>query len=127
LNASDSIGGAAKPLVDLEHLKSACDGDTKLMRDLMDLYFGQADTIMAGLREAIAAGNVGEVDHLSHKLGGSSMACGMSAVIPAARELERNAKAGHLQGADGWFALVCQELAAVRRYMDDYLREKAPQ
>jgi CheY-like chemotaxis protein len=90
--------------VDLEQLQSACDGDAGLMRELMDLYFGQADQIMAGLGKAIAAGDVREVDHLSHKLAGSSLACGMSALVPALRQLEHNAKAGHLQGAPDWFA-----------------------
>jgi HPt (histidine-containing phosphotransfer) domain-containing protein len=125
LNSSDSAGAPAKPLVDLEQLQSACDGDDGLMRDLMALYFGQADEIMAALGPAIAAGDVGEVDHLSHKLAGSSLACGMSAVVPPLRQLERNAKAGHLQGAQDWFAQVGGQLERVRRFMNDYLRQKS--
>jgi HPt (histidine-containing phosphotransfer) domain-containing protein len=114
-------------LVDLEQLQSACDGDPALMRELMDLYFGQADQIMAGLSKGIAEGDVGEVDHLSHKLAGSSLACGMSALMPALRQLEHNAKAGHLQGAPDLFAQVGVQLEAVRRFMHDYLHQNPPQ
>ena len=96
------------------------------MRELMELYFGQADEIMAGLGQGIADGDVGEVDHLSHKLAGSSLACGMSALLPALRKLEHNAKAGHLEGAPDWFAQVGAQLEAVRRFMRDHLRQNAP-
>ncbi|HEY3863630.1 MAG TPA: Hpt domain-containing protein [Verrucomicrobiae bacterium] len=115
---------AARPLVDLDQLNSACDGDTQLMRDLIDLYMGQADQIIAGLGPAIEAGDVAEVDHLSHKLAGSSLACGMSALVPALRQLEHNAKAGHLNGAPHWFAQACAQLQAVRRFMRDYLQQQ---
>jgi HPt (histidine-containing phosphotransfer) domain-containing protein len=93
------------------------------MRELTDLYFGQADEIMAGLGKGIAAGDVGEVDHLSHKLAGSSLTCGMSALLPPLRQLERNAKAGHLQGAPDWFDQISVQLEAVRRFMLDHLRQ----
>jgi HPt (histidine-containing phosphotransfer) domain-containing protein len=127
LNTPDSDRGAAKPLVDLEQLQSACDGDLGLMRELMDLYFGQADQIMAGLGKGIAAGDVREVDHLSHKLAGSSLACGMAALLPPLRQLELNAKAGHLQGAPDLFAQVGVQLEAVRRFMHDHLLRNPPQ
>jgi HPt (histidine-containing phosphotransfer) domain-containing protein len=126
LKTTDSGNGAAKPLMDMEQLQSACDGDARLMRELMDLYFGQADQIMAGLGTGIAAGDVGEVDHLSHKLAGSSLACGMSALLPALRHLEHNAKDGHLEGAREWFAQVGVQLEAVRLFMRDYLERNPP-
>jgi HPt (histidine-containing phosphotransfer) domain-containing protein len=126
LNTSDSNKDAAKPLVDLDQLQSACDGDARLMRELIDLYFGQADQIMAGLGKGIAAGDVGEVDHLAHKLAGSSLACGMSALVRPLRQLEMNAKAGHLDGAPEWFAQVAAQLEAVRRFMNDHLHRTPP-
>jgi HPt (histidine-containing phosphotransfer) domain-containing protein len=120
VKASDSDGDAPTPLVDLEQLQSACDGDAELMRELLNLYFGQADQIMAGLGKAIPEGDVEQVDHLAHKLAGSSLACGMSALVPALRQLEHNAKSGHLQGAPEWFAQVGVQLEAVRQYMHDH-------
>ena len=126
MNTPDSNSGAAKQLVDLEQLQSACDGDAGLMRELIDLYFGQADEIMTKLGQGIAAGDVGEVNHLSHKLAGSSLACGMSALVPPLRRLEMNAKAGHLDGAPEWFAQVAAQLEAVRRFMNDHLHRTPP-
>ena len=123
MKASEPGGDTAVPLVDMEQLQSACDGDAGLMRELLALYFGQADEIIKGLNTAIAAGDVGQVDHLAHKLAGSSLACGMSALVPALRQLEHNAKAGHLQGAPDWFAQVSAQLEAVRSYMGEYLAQ----
>lgn len=117
---------APTTLVDLEQLQSACDGDAQLLRDLMDLYFGQADQIMAGLGQAIQTGDVSEVDHFSHKLAGSSLACGLSGPVAALRHLEHNAKAGHLQGAPAWFAEVGAQLEAVRHYIREYLQQQPP-
>ena len=121
-----SDSGAAKPVVDLEQFRSTCDGDARLLRDLMDLYFRQADQIMIGLGKAVEAGDVAEVDHFSHKLAGSSLACGMSAPVAALRQLERNAKAGHVQGAPDWFAQVQVQLEAVRQFMQDYFSQNPP-
>ena len=119
---TDTCGGA-KPLVDLEQLQSTSDGDADLMRELLDLYFKQAEEIMAGLAKGIEAGNVGEVNHLSHKLAGSSLACGMSAVVPPLRQMEENAKAGHLRGATEAFAQGRVQLEAVRRFIYEHLRQ----
>ena len=69
------------------------------MRELMGLYFQQAGEILGGLEKAIDGNAVGDVNHLSHKLAGSSLACGISAVVPSLRRLETGAKAGHLIGA----------------------------
>ena len=122
MKASDSDHGEAKAVVDLEQLEAACDGDPGLMRELVDLYFGQADQIIAGLGKGIAAGDVSEVDHLAHKLAGSSLACGMSAVVAPLRQLEQNAKAGHLNGAADLHAQASERLETVRRFMQTHLQ-----
>jgi len=110
----------------MEELKSACGGDARLLRNLMVLYFTQASQIMAGLGLAIQKGDVAGVDHFSHKLVGSCLACGMSGPVPALRHLERNAMDGHLQGAPDWFAQVGAQLEAVRQFMQDYLQQQLP-
>ena len=115
-------GAGANPVVDLEQLQSACDGNIELLRELVRLYFGQAAEIMAGLEKAIQAGDVPEVDHLSHKLAGSSLACGMSSIVPSLRQLEFNAKQGHLRGAPAWLAQAAAQLEIIRRFIDDYLQ-----
>ncbi len=63
LNTPDPNTAVRPPLMDFDQLQSACDGDAALMRELMDMYFGQADQIMAGLGpRPLQAGAVGEVE-----------------------------------------------------------------
>lgn len=126
MNESESGGGDANPVVDLEQLQSACDSDLALMRELLGLYFGQAAEIMEGLEKAIQAGDVPQVDHLAHKLAGSSLACGMSSIVPSLRHLENNAKEGHLRGAPNEFAEAAAQLEIIRRFMDEFLQRNPP-
>ena len=111
------------PLIDFDQLQSACDGDAGLMRELMDMYFGQADQIMLGLRKAMETGAVGEVDHLAHKLAGSSLACGLSVIVPPLRRMEMGARAGHLNGAEAAMAEAITSLELLREAVQDYLRQ----
>ena len=96
------------------------------MREIVDLYFGQAREIMAGLDKAIKGGDVPEVDHLAHKLAGSSLACGMSALVPSLRQLEHNAKAGHLTGAPEHYARSARSLKPCALFMTDFLGQLPP-
>jgi two-component system sensor histidine kinase/response regulator len=111
------------PLIDFEQLRSACDGDAALMRELMDMYFGQADQIMLGLHKAIETGAVADVDHLAHKLAGSSLACGLSAIVPSLRRMEYGAKEGHLNGAEASMAEAVTALELLRGAVQDHLRQ----
>jgi hypothetical protein len=48
----------------------------------------------------------------------------MSALVPALRQLEHNAKSGHLQGAPDFFAQAGTQLVAVRQIMHEYRHPK---
>ena len=122
MNSTEPSPNSA-PLIDFDQLNSACDGDTDLLRELMDMYFGQADQIMLGLRQAIETGAATEVNHLAHKLAGSSLACGLTAVVPFVRELELAAKEGHLEGAEDSMAQAVNSLELLRQAVQDYLRQ----
>ncbi len=122
MNSSDPSSNPA-PLIDFDQLQSACDGDAALLRQLMDMYFGQADQIMPGLGQAIQAGAVDDVNHLAHKLAGSSLACGLSAIVPSLRRMEHGAKAGHLNGAEASMAEAVTSLELLRHAVQDYLRQ----
>lgn len=109
-------------LIDFEQLQSACDGDHALLRELMDMYFRQADEIMAGLQKAVQERAVDEVNGLAHKLAGSSLACGLSAIVPPLRHMEINAQAGHLDGAEAAVAEAAAALETLRAAVRDYLK-----
>jgi len=123
LNSPDPKHPDDKPPVDFEQLRLACDGSLELMRELIDLYFHQADEIMAGLDKGIKEGAVQDVDHLAHKLVGASLSCGMSAMVSTLRQLERGAKEGKLEGAQQLFEQTAVQLEVVRRHAQDYLRQ----
>lgn len=122
MNSNDSSPNPA-PLIDFDQLQSACGGDAALLRELMDMYFGQADQIIPGLRQAILTGAVAEVNHLAHKLAGSSLACGLSAIVPSLRRMEQGAKAGHLEGAEAAMAEAASALELLRKAVQDHLRQ----
>ena len=120
MNTNDTTT-TAPALIDFEQLESACGGDAELKRELMDMYFGQADTIIAGLKTAVAEKSVPDVNHLSHKLAGSSLACGLSAVVPALRRMEHAAKAGHLDGAEESLAETVKYLELTREAVREHI------
>jgi HPt (histidine-containing phosphotransfer) domain-containing protein len=113
----------APALIDFDQLHSACDGDAVLMRELMELYFQQGNQIMTDLRLAINQGNLPQVDHLSHKLAGSSLAVGMTPIVASLRHLEHSAKSGHLNGAQQHFAEAEKSFDLIRATMGEYLRQ----
>jgi HPt (histidine-containing phosphotransfer) domain-containing protein len=120
---SPQSNSTAAPLIDFAQLQSACDGDTALMRELMEMYFTQADQIMTGLKKAVEARSVGDVDHYAHKLAGSSLACGLAAIVPPLRQMEIGAKAGHLNDAEASLAEAAASLELLRQAVQDHLRQ----
>jgi HPt (histidine-containing phosphotransfer) domain-containing protein len=118
--------GAKNTTVDFDQLQAACDGDAVLMRELLDLYFQQGNDIMTALGDAIERHDIAEVDHLAHKLAGSSLACGMTAVVASLRQLEGGAKSGHLNGAPEFFAEAVAQMERVRVCVRDYLAQLQP-
>ncbi len=127
MNITDPANNSDATAVDFNQLQSACDGDAAMMRELVDLYFDQAGQIMTSLEQAIKGNAVGEVNHLAHKLAGSSLACGMSAVVPSLRKLEAGARAGHLIGAGDLFADVTARMKVVHQRVQDYLLQPPAQ
>jgi HPt (histidine-containing phosphotransfer) domain-containing protein len=121
MNISDAKATDFTSLVDLDQLDASVAGDPGLKREIVDLYFQQAGEIMPKLAKAIEMGDVPEVNHLSHKLAGSSLSCGMTAVVAPLRELEHNARAGHLNGAQDLFANVGVQMEAMQQFMQKHL------
>jgi PAS domain S-box-containing protein len=113
-------------LVDLERLEAAANEDPKMLQELVELYFAQATDLMNGLRGAINSGSAKDVNHFAHKLVGASLACGMSAMVPPLRELERRGKEGHLGDAEAVFDQASRHLELTRSKVGHYVREYQP-
>ena len=59
-----------------------------------------------------------EVERIAHKAAGASATCGMNAVVPALRELERQGREGRLVDAATLVAHILKELERIRAYLD---------
>jgi CheY-like chemotaxis protein/HPt (histidine-containing phosphotransfer) domain-containing protein len=109
------------PTVDIERLKEVSDGSPERLRELISLYFSQAEELIKEAGAAIAAGNAKEVTRLAHKLAGSSLSCGMTAIVPLLQELEQQGKQGRLSHADRLLAEAKEKLKSIRCRLANYL------
>jgi HPt (histidine-containing phosphotransfer) domain-containing protein len=118
---AETIGGEA--LLDVERLEAAANDDPAMVKELVDLYFAQAQDLMNGLRAAINSSSAKDVDHFAHKLVGASLACGMSAMVLPLRELEKRGKEGRLGDAEALFDQASRHLEMTRNKVGSYVRE----
>jgi PAS domain S-box-containing protein len=121
LLVAETIGGES--LLDVERLEAAANDDPEMIKELVDLYFAQAQDLMNGLRASINSGSAKDVDHFAHKLVGASLACGMSAMVPPLRELERRGKEGDLGDAEPLFDRASRHLELTRNKVGTYIRQ----
>ncbi len=103
-NTSPLPAGAKLPVegpppVDMERLAEFTSGDNDSLTELISLYLGQTTEQLAKLRSCIENGSTDEVRKVAHSCAGSSATCGMTAMVPSLREIERVAMGGALEGA----------------------------
>ena len=95
------------------------------MRDLLKLYFSQMGEHLVKLNAAILAESPGEVRQIAHRCAGSSASCGMLALVPLLRDLERLGHEGGLDDAPPIFAELERKFEIVRSQLHEYV--EAPQ
>jgi HPt (histidine-containing phosphotransfer) domain-containing protein len=110
--------------LDIELLDENAEIGVEGLRELLDMYLEQADEILQGLQMAISGGSAADVDHLAHKLAGSSAVCGVKGMIAPLRELEKSGRTGDLENADELFLRNTDQLAVSRRLLAEYLEGK---
>lgn len=109
--------------LDRETLDSIAEGDPDGARELVELFLEQAEKTMRDLHGAIEAGAAGDVNHLAHKLAGSSAACGATGMMPPLHALEQRGREGVLSDAGNLLAQIEQRLESTRRLLAEYLDE----
>jgi HPt (histidine-containing phosphotransfer) domain-containing protein len=111
-------------LLDMELLNemAAIRGDG--LRGLIDMYLTQADELLKDMQSAIEVGAAEDVKRLAHKLAGSSLVCGVTAMVQPLRALEQQGREGQLSDADQLLAQTVQRLEVCRRLLAEYLAEK---
>jgi len=101
-------------VMDLNAAMSNMDGDAELLREILEIFLETADDQIAGLRGAIAAGDVQTVAIDSHGMkGGASNFCA-GAFVKSALALEMLAKDGSLAGAEGLLDTMVEHLVELR-------------
>ena len=86
--------------VDFERLREISDDDRDLMNELIDLYVQQTGEFLDVLSDGIARQDFESIRQIAHKALGGSATCGMNAVIPFFRELEKAGADKNLEAAE---------------------------
>jgi HPt (histidine-containing phosphotransfer) domain-containing protein len=113
-----------EPPLDLELLDEMAEIAPEDLRSLIDMYLTQADETIVALRVAIAEGNSADVDHLAHKLAGSSAACGVTTMMRLLRVLEQRGRQRHLTDAEAILKMIVEQLDVSRRLLAEYVTAK---
>lgn len=111
-------------LLDLELLDENAAIGVDGLRDLIDLYLTKADELLKDLQAAIKVGAADEVKRLAHRLAGSSVVCGVTAMVQPLQVLEQRGRDGQLSDAGELLAQTIGRLKMCRRLLAEYLAEK---
>ena len=111
-------------LLDLELLDENAAIGVDGLRDLIDLYLTKADELLKDLQAAVEAGAADEVKRLAHRLAGSSVVCGVTAMVQPLQVLEQRGRDGQLSDAGELLAQTIGRLKMCRRLLAEYLAGK---
>lgn len=108
-------GILASPLVGAgDPVPQPADEEPELAREIADLFIGQSDALLAGIRTALAAGDARALERAAHAAKGALLHFGVPAAIDAAQRLEAVGRAGDLGGADAARAVLEAETIRIR-------------
>lgn len=108
--------------MDLERLHEFTDGDPKTVRDLVGLYLQQTAEQLQNIQAALAATSAPDLKRAAHCCSGSSATCGMNAILPPLRELERLAHEQQLDAAPRQLEQANLEFGRIKAFLTVYLK-----
>jgi CheY-like chemotaxis protein/HPt (histidine-containing phosphotransfer) domain-containing protein len=88
-----------EPLIDVDRLAEFSGGSMTSLIEITDLYLRQTQEQLDRIGVALHQGDTANVAKYAHSSAGASGVCGIVAMEPLFRELERLAKSGQLEGA----------------------------
>lgn len=109
--------------VDLRRLTELTGGKPEKLRGLIDRYTREAGEMMESLGSAVEAGSSEEIRRWAHKLGGTSATCGMIALVPPLRELEKLSQAGDISLSATLFGEVIVRLSQTQEFLKQHLEK----
>ena len=125
MSASMTVVPEDKPPVDLKRLQKITQNNPKRMREIIELYLSEAGQCHTLLKTAIETKSAEKVNQLAHKWAGASLTSGMSAVVPALRELERMGREGELVNAESHYEEVTIEFERMKGFLNTELNLKS--
>jgi PAS domain S-box-containing protein len=108
---SDLDGGAGQ--LDAKALLDRFSGNKKLLRTIVGTFREDCPKMMARIRTALAAHDPAALADGSHALKGSVGNFGHSPALETARQMEKNARQGKLEGAWELYATLEDEIASL--------------
>jgi CheY-like chemotaxis protein/HPt (histidine-containing phosphotransfer) domain-containing protein len=104
------------PPVDMGRLMQFADGDIDALKEIIQLYLNQTMGHLDELEAAVNDKSIPDIMRMAHKSAGSSSTCGINAIVPPLRQMERNAHEGHISSAPQLMLQARQELGRIRQY-----------
>lgn len=97
-------------IFDRDAVLDLVDGEMELLQDLAGMLLEDLPGNVEQIENAIAAGDVSTVHHVTHQLKSSVGNLGGRAAQNAVQQLEQNARDGHIDGSQELFANCRYEL-----------------
>jgi len=101
----------------MDWLTECTDGDVDAMKTMVDLYLTRTSSLIVELNAAAAANQVNEVRRIAHACVGSSGTCGMVAMVPLFKSLEKMGAAGKLENTSEIMARVGVEFERTKKFL----------
>lgn len=111
--------------VDLIFLMDAASYNQDKLEKLVELYSRHTAERLDELNDAIKCQSAKDVFAIAHKCLGSSRALGMTAIVPALRELERIGDTGELRGAEEQYNLAKYGFEKITMFLEQHFLKRA--
>ena len=111
-------------LLDVELLDEIAAIGVDKLHEIIDMYLTQADELLKDLQAAIEVGAAQDIRRLSHRLAGSSVVCGVTAMVQPFQALEQRGREGQLSDIAPLLAQAVRRLEVCRRLLAEYFAEK---
>lgn len=116
-------GQQTEPAFDLASALARVEGDEVLLRQLIGLFFAQAEKLLPEVRSASKRGDGKALERFAHKLKGSMGCFSATAAIEAALQLEIMGREAEFGQAEEALARLEMEVARLREELEAFAKE----
>ena len=113
-------------VVDRQVVRERFEGDTELLREVVEIFLEDCPKLMADLSSAISRREAGGLERAAHAIKGSVGNFAARAAFEAAYGLERMGRAGNLDGAVEAHAELEREIERLCTVLPEMAEEEIP-